>query len=667
MTVVSNQLSRTALLYLLASFVACNALLVGFLPWWLFAVAAVCAVWRILIFSGRVSFPAPWVRVGLVFLSGAVLFLQYRFSVSLNVFVTLLILGFSLKLLEIYQKQDAQFLLYLSLFVLMTVFLFSQMVGYTVLVFSVVVLVLSSLVAVHSDEAVLQATAWQPLRRGAWIFLAALPVMLFMFVVMPRLPPLWSMPLQTQQAKTGMSDSMSPGDIANLAQSSEIAFRASFPGGVPPRQSLYWYGLFLDQFDGVSWSQSCKQCLDFFSDASVTNNDRLYQVVLEPSGQPWVYLLHPAAINDTQMNRKPDGVVRYADNVVERRIYSAALLSSPAKKILSRAEHAQYLALPDIGNSQTRQLAQTWRQQSNNDETIVQKALDFYHTSFHYTLQPPLLRGDRIDDFLFNTRSGFCEHFSSSFVFLMRAAGIPARVAVGYMGGEVDAKNGFVVVRQYDAHAWAEVWLVDKGWQRVDPTAAVAPERIDLGFAGAYESNAAFAGNAGILQLRRFSLLNRIRLNFDRFDYLWSRWVLGYRDEQQSAFLQKLGLLTPWRIAVWSVAGVALAFLMLCVRLYWRERNRVYEHPATRSYRKLCRAYARLGFVREMPETPLQYAERIRAAGAPYAEQFAALSLAYHVWLYGVVSEEVNTTPINFIKGCRYLQIRLLWAVYAVQ
>jgi hypothetical protein len=216
-----------------------------------------------------------------------------------------------------------------------------------------------------------------------------------------------------------------------------------------------------------------------------------------------------------------------------------------------------------------------------------------------------------------------------------------------------------VVVRQYDAHAWAEVWLTDKGWQRVDPTAAVAPERIDLGFAGAYESNAAFAGNAGILQLRRFSLLNRIRLNFDRFDYLWSRWVLGYRDEQQSAFLQKLGLLTPWRIAVWSVAGVALAFLMLCVRLYWRERNRVYEHPATRSYRKLCRAYARLGFEREMSETPLQYAERIRAAGAPYAEQFAALSLAYHAWLYGAGSGEAKIPSSDFIGECRYLQLRV--------
>lgn len=657
----SNQLSRTALLYLLASFVACNALLVNFLPWWLFAVAAICAVWRMLIFSGRASFPVLWMKVGLVFLSGAALFWQYRFAVSLNVFVTLLILGFSLKLLEIYQKQDAQFLLYLSLFVLMTVFLFSQMVGYTVLVFAAVVLVLSSLVAVHSDEVVLQATAWQPLRRGAWIFLAALPVMLFMFVVMPRFPPLWSMPLQAQQAKTGMSDSMSPGDIANLAQSSEIAFRASFPSGVPPRQSLYWYGLFLDQFDGVSWSQSCKQCLDFFSDALSKNNSMSYQVVLEPSGQPWVYLLHPAAINDTRMKRKPDGVVRYADNVAERRIYSAALLSSPAKKILSRAERTQYLVLPNIGNSQARQLAQTWRQQSNRDEIVVQKALDFYHASFHYTLQPPLLRGDRIDDFLFNTRSGFCEHFSSSFVFLMRAAGIPARVAVGYMGGEVDAKKGFVVVRQYDAHAWAEVWLADKGWQRVDPTAAVAPERIDLGFAGAYESNAAFAGSAGILQLRRFSLLNRIRLNFDHFDYLWSRWVLGYRDEQQSAFLQKLGLLMPWRIAVWSAVGVAFAFLLLCVWLYWRERDRAHEQPATRSYRKLCRAYARLGFARDMSETPLQYAERIRAAGAPYAEQFAALSLAYHVGLYEGDSEKSTTPSRHFAAECRHLVWWLCW------
>lgn len=656
----SNQLSRHALLYLLSSFVACNALLLAFLPWWLFLVAAGCFVWRGLIFTGRASFPARILRVILVLISGTALFAQYRFSLSIDLFVTLLLLGFSLKLLELYQKQDAQLLLYLSLFVLMTVFLFAQTVGYAVLVFLAVIVVLSALIAIQSDEAVLQDAAWHPLRRGAWVFAAALPVMLFLFVVMPRLPPLWSMPLQTKQAKTGMSDSMGFGDVADLAKSSDIAFRASFTNGVPSRESLYWYGLFLDQFDGLRWSESCKYCLQPTTDVQ-EKNGKPYQVVLEASGQPWIYFLWPSAINSSLMRVKPDGMVRYVKNVTERRIYYADFLSTGAMQPLSAAGRAHYLALPTVGNEKATQLAAQWKKQSSNADEIVRHALDFYRASFHYTLQPPLLNNDRIDDFLFNTRKGFCEHFAGSFVFLMRAAGIPARVAVGYMGGEVDEGSGFVVVRQYDAHAWAEVWLEGSGWRRVDPTAAVAPERIDMSVADAYASQARFTSGADGFLLRQFSLLNRMRLELDRFDYVWSRWVLSYSEERQLAFLQKLGLLSPWRIAAWGAGIVALAFMALCIFLYWRERGDVKEHPATRHYRSLCNAYARLGIAREISETPLHFAERVSAAGVRHAEQFLVLSKEYHAWLY---QAELNSGALpspKFMVECRRLAWRLRW------
>jgi hypothetical protein len=228
------------------------------------------------------------------------------------------------------------------------------------------------------------------------------------------------------------------------------------------------------------------------------------------------------------------------------------------------------------------------------------------------------------------------------------------------MGGEVDEADGFVVVRQYDAHAWAEVWFEGRGWQRVDPTTAVAPERIEMSVADAYASSATFAGGAGGFLLRRFSLLNRMRLEFDRLDYVWSRWVLGYSDEQQLAFLQKLGLLTPWRIAMWGVGVVALAFMALCVFLYWRERGDVREHPATRQYRKLCNAYARLGVVREMSETPLHYAERVCAAGATQAKQFLVLSEEYHAWLYQAELNNAVPSP-KFMAECRCLAWRLRW------
>lgn len=654
---VAQQLSRPALLYLLASFSLCNALLSIYLPWWLLLVAAVCLVWRLFIFSGRTSFPAAWLRVVLVVLSGAALLAQFGFLLSVDIFVALLLLGFSLKLLEIYQNKDAQFLLYLAVFVLMTAFLFSQSVGYAVLVFWAVALVLASLVAVQSDAVVLQRDVWHPLRRGVWLFLMALPVMLFLFVVMPRLPPLWSMPLKTQQAKTGMSDSMRFGDVASLAKSSDIAFRASFPHEVPERKSLYWYGLFLDHFDGEQWSESCKHCTTSIPNITDQKAQKSfpYQVVLEPSGQPWVYLLKPSAIGDGRMKIKPDGIIRYVDNVRERRMYEARLLFSERLVSLSAAERDQYLSLPSTGNEAARKLASQWRQGVTSDAAVIKNALDFYHASFHYTLQPPILKDDRVDDFLFNTRSGFCEHFAGSFVFLMRAAGIPARVAMGYMGGEIDSKNGFVVVRQYDAHAWAEVWLPSSGWRRIDPTAAVAPERIDLGFEGAYASNPLFAGGENVFGSRQFSLLNRLRLEMDRLDYVWSRWVLGYDNERQSAFLKKMGLLSPLRVAVWSVVGVGLMFVGVCIFLYWREQRSNKEHPATRHYRRLCDAYARKGVARLAMETPVQYASRIRAAGLPYAEQFERLSAEYYEWMYNNEIKEKKNLMISFGKDCYFL------------
>lgn len=637
-----NQLSRNALLYLLAAFSACVLLLAIFLPWWLLPLASFCLLWRFLIFRGRLSFPSGWIKFVLVLLSGAALFMQFGFSVSLDVFVMLLLLGFSLKLLELYHQNSAQLLLYLSFFVLMTVFLFEQTPFYALLVFMATVLVLAAIVAVQSADSELQLQWWQPLRKAGVIFMLALPVMFFMFVVMPRLPPLWKMPLQAQHAKTGMSDSMSPGDIASLAQSADLAFRATFPEGVPNRHELYWYGLILDHFDGVSWTEFCRDCAEKWqnTDALPAQNiaGKSYQVILEPHGNQWAYVLLPSAVHDADMQINHDGIVRYSKDVGERRIYEALYMAPiiPARPILQHEK--KYLALPEKGNPQSRALARQWladNKKSNDDaRLIVQTALDFYHQSFSYTLQPPLLGEQRIDDFLFGTRSGFCEHFASSFVFLMRAAGIPARVVVGYMGGEIHEQDKYVVVRQYDAHAWAEVWLPDAGWVRVDPTAAVAPERIDLGFFDAFSNDENFSGDVGLAAFHQVALLNKLRLQLDRIDYLWARWVLGYEGSQQQQLLEKMGLLSPLRIAMWGGGGVLLMFISLCLYLYWREWWSAHELPATRRYRQLCHAYAQCGIERLPDETPLQYAEKIADTDYMGADVFLLLSQQYYAWLY---------------------------------
>lgn len=664
-----SQLSRTALLYLLSAFSACIALLSPFMPWWIPTLAAGSLLWRLLVFTGRLSFPSRLAKVLLVVLAGAALFLQYRFRMSLDFFVALLLSGFSLKLLELNRNRDTQILLYLSFFVVMTFFLFQQLPAYALLAFLSVLLLLAALVAAHSDEAVLARQWWQPLKKAGALYALALPVMLFMFVVMPRVPPLWYMPLQKQQqARTGMSDSMSPGDVASLANSSELAFRATFEGSLPDRQSLYWYGAYLDMFDGTRWTAYCSECTTIWQRsmsrpvviADEKTRVSAYQVILEPQGGKWVYVLNPSDIRDDGIWVNPDGMFRYARDVGQRKLYTANYWPRqdgvPAGQALP--SRSRYVALPPSGNARAKALAQQWRNAAAADAAVVQSALDYYRAAFTYTLQPPLLGDERVDDFLFNTRSGFCEHFAGSFVFLMRAAGIPARVAIGYMGGETSPQDRYVIVRQYDAHAWAEVWLPERGWVLVDPTAAVAPERIDRSFVDAFSGNPAFNMDTGLQAYRHVPLLNRLRLQWQHVDYLWARWVLGYEPERQQALLRRFGLLSPWKLAGMVAVSTLLAFAVLGIFLYWRHWWSAHEHRATRLYRQLCHAYAVCGLERAPSETPLQFAGRVTAAGMPGAGEFAGLSTQYYCWCYETAAQAL---PPGFMENARRLQRLLLW------
>lgn len=663
-----EQLSRTGLLYVLAAYGACVSLLAFFLPWWLLPVALGSAGWRLLVFAGRVSFPPSWLKVLLVLLSGAGLFAEYGITVSLDVFVMLLLLGFSLKLLELYHRPDARLLLYLAFFVLMTAFLFNQSPLFAVYVFTCVAVVLAALVALHSSEACLQRQWWQPLRRAGIVFAMALPVMLFMFVVMPRLPPLWVMPLQKQQARTGMSDTMSPGDIASLARSSELAFRVTFAGPVPERRELYWYGMLLDSFDGRTWKESCPDCLgQWRSSQSLVPAAAAvrYDVILEPHGGQWLYTLSPSIINERGVWVNVDGIYRYTRAVGQRQSYQARFLAGGQFQswLGEQTPTDNSRALPAEGNPRARALAQQWRAATADDQAVLQKALDFYHASFHYTLQPPPLGEQRVDDFLFNTRRGFCEHFAGSFVFLMRAAGIPARVAVGYMGGEVNAAERYVVVRQYDAHAWAEVWLAGRGWVRVDPTAAVAPERIELGFADAFAGDEQFALDGGLAAYRHIAWLNNLRLSLDRLDYLWARWVLGYEGDGQRQLLQQLGLSSPWRILLWVGIGTMLMFVLLLLYLLWREYTARQEPHVTRIYRYLCGLAGHCGVSRQPGETPLQFAARAADAGLPASQLFEELSAIYYRWCY-TPEPDGQGWPDGFAERARGVFLRWAWLAF---
>jgi transglutaminase-like putative cysteine protease len=442
--------------------------------------------------------------------------------------------------------------------------------------------------------------------------LQALPLAIALFVLVPRIAPLWNMQLDSGQARTGMSDSMSPGQVSRLTESSELAFRVQFEGEPPPPRERYWRGLTYSYFDGTTWRQASPPGWDreqlFYGgrgpspdwyraliNAAADRTGYRYRVIMEPSRQRWLYAL-AVPFTDFDGNALARDFRLVADGPVNG-AFSYTVRSvdvTGAVPALGDAERRLMLDLPEEGNAQARALAQRWRQRHRNDGALVQAALGYFREQpFFYTLEPPRIAGDTVDEFLFGTRQGFCEHYASSFTFLMRAAGIPARVVAGYQGGEMNAGD-YLQVRQYDAHAWAEVWLPGQGWVQVDPTAAVAPERVELGLRGAFDSAADGAGG-DFDGLNRLPVLFQLQQWADYVDFNWQKWVLGYRQQSQRDLLERLlGAVTPLRVGL-ALLGVVLVFSAVLGLLVLSRRRDTPVSPLEREFARLHRALAQRG------------------------------------------------------------------------
>lgn len=656
-----TQLSRTALLYILAVLVTSVALMYKNMAVWITIGALLCVVWRLFIFSGKLSFPPSWLKGLLVFFSMIGAFFQYRYSLSLDVFVSILMLGFSLRLLEVYHKQAAQMLLYLAIFVLMTYLLYEQTLVAGIFTLCQMLLIVAALIAINSNADSLNHYFLQPFKKASLVLLIALPLMAAIFLFMPRLNPLWNMPLQAQQAKTGMSEQMSPGDITQLTNSPDLVFRATFTGNMPARDELYWQAFVFDEFDGRQWKNNCECNYTWLNTikSSLPDSSQMslwqYQIMLEPHGNHWLFALPNTYIQDDRVRTNGDNLFRSRREVVDKMAYEARVFSKSNTQVLSTAESIRYKKLPKMGNPQARKLAEMWRLENSQDKEIVDKALNLYRNSMRYTLTPPALGVDSIDDFLFVTKAGFCEHYASSFVFLMRAAGIPARVILGYQGGEINTQNNYVVVRQYDAHAWAEVWLLGRGWVKIDPTAVVNPERIDAGFEAVFANSAALNSPLNLNAYRNINMLNLLRLKLDYMDYAWSRWVVGYNANLQNNLLDRLGLTSPFKMVMWIVIASVFFFGMFIVFLLVANRREQHEHSLTIRYRKLISAYERFGIRRSLSETPLQFAERVKKSQLAYADEFKIISLRYNDWFCCNRKEKLGILQWQ----CLYWQIQL--------
>lgn len=608
---ISAPLSAKQSLWLFGTAVLVFAPLAPYLPEWLSTLTSLIMVWRGVLLWRHASLPPRWLLVVMVFAGVAGIAWHFHGLFGRNPGVALLALLFALKLLEMRSVRDGFAVVLLGYFLTLTQFFYAQNIGNAAVTLAGVALTTATLVILNHRR----QPAGRALRLAGLMLLQAVPFMLVLFVLFPRVQgPLWGLPVDAFSGLTGLSDSMTPGSISQLSQSDAIAFRAKFTGEfegrAPPQIVLYWRGPVLSLFDGRTWKLGrvfVSSRLPYLPRGAAVN----YAVTLEPHYKPWLFAMElPATIpaegliaSDYQLLAKSPVRVRLRYQMTSYPEIMAGVDEAPA--ILREA-----LQLPALFNPRARALAEQWRAELGaNDTGIIRRMLDFYRRqTFIYTLSPPLLGNHSVDEFLFDSKRGFCEHFSAGFVFMMRAAGIPARVVTGYQGGELNPIDGTLIVRQSDAHAWAEVWLKGRGWLRIDPTAAVAPTRIELNLARALP-----VGEARPLLARpEFMWLLQMRYRWDALANVWNQWVLGYNPQRQRELLANLGMPSPdWQKMTAVLTGFCGILLLGYTVLAIYQRQRL--SPVQVAWNRFSKILARRGLPRKPWEGPYAYAERITA------------------------------------------------------
>ncbi len=621
------------------------------LPFWVSSLSVMLLVWRTYLAYCNRPLPPRWLLFAVMAGSVGGILIGFHTLFGREAGVTLLILLAALKLLELRSARDATVVIYLACFVIITGFFYSQSMLTALFMLATLTVILATWVHLQSGTLALRPR----LRIAGILLLQAIPLAFILFVLFPRVEgPLWGLP-QDAYTSSGLDDRMSPGSVGKLALSDAVAFRVMFKDHPPQRDQMYWRGPVLWDFDGHTWTQGRGSFKPPQLDSLAYPID--YTVTLEPQNKNWLFALEMPTQISIPAAMTYDFQLRQNSPVTSRERYSAhSQLGYRANAEEDPRQLQRALTFPYNSNPRAQQLAREWHNNSTSDEAVISTALAYFNREgFHYTLSPPQLGANEIDDFLFGTRKGFCEHFASGFVFLMRAAGIPARVVTGYLGGEYNDLGDYYIVRQSDAHAWAEVWLRRRGWVRIDPTAAIAPARVELGMAAALpESDSAAlplmvrAQSPALINVP--SWLVNVRFKLDALTNKWNLWVLGYNPERQFAFLTRMGMeeITWQRMAFAMMAGMALlvGFFTLLMLRQLTVRN---IDEVQRLYLKFCRALAKKGIVRETHEGPQDFAARAAQIKPQFAPAIADITARYAALRYG----QSDAMDVNGIQALR--------------
>lgn len=618
--------------WLVLSLALAMAPLVPHMPYWVSAFWAACALLRL---AGRETLLAQWLRLAIAGVTVAGVIAEYRTVLGPQGGVALLVCMSALKLLETQTSRDRALMVLIGYFLLLANLIHDQGLVVAAYLFGVATLLTGVLVGLQPSTGI-DRTA--PFAIGARLMLQALPIAVIMFLLFPRIPSPFGGLTQVQTGRTGLSETMQPGSVSQLIESDEIAFRAEFEGPPPPRSELYWRGPVLWDFDGRSWRPAASLPTSRV-DSHATRGRRVdYAVTLEPHRQRWLFTLGlPARPPDFPAQATADFQWLAHKPITERIHYRhSAFLEYEMDVRLAASARASALDLPAGYNPRARELVEGWLTQGHTDQALMRRALEYFREEpFYYTLRPPALGEHFVDDFLFDTRRGFCEHYASAFVVLMRLGGVPARVVTGYQGAERNALGDYWIVRQRDAHAWAEAWFPERGWLRVDPTAAVAPDRVERGI------GAALPATERPVATWDSPFLHPLRQAWDLVNTRWNQWVIGYDHQRQRDFLSRLHpMLSTLRGMIWALligAAVMLSILFWGLRPRF-ERPRV--DPAVRLYARFKARVRRAGLDTPANEGPLDLARRVARVRPDLASGARAIAVQYAALRYGGAPRE---------------------------
>ncbi|MGR9012250.1 MAG: transglutaminase TgpA family protein [Gammaproteobacteria bacterium] len=619
------ELDKNIVIFLLSSIGLIVLPHVYHIPIVVFGFFCLLLAWRFIGIWKQHWLPGRLVIFLLVVCGVALLYRQHQGVFGRDAGTNLFITALGLKLLEIKKERDLYLINYLAFIVAASQFLYEQSILMAAYILLVCCLLLATLVYINSSKAQTLAA----LKSAVIITVQALPIAVALFILFPRVEaPRWMLFNDTHQARVGLSDSMEPGSISDLGMSDELVFRVKFAGAVPTPQQRYWRGPVLSHTDGKRWTQTAfKKPL---RSPAVTGTAYQYTILMEPQDKNWVFALDMPTVFASPLSRNSGYQLTTLNSPEQRSEYKVTSYADYNTGPINRSEYKTATQLPGEPSDKIKQLVGQLHGFDSAPDTFINQLLNhFREEDFHYTLTPPVMDENPIESFLFKTRYGFCSHYASAFVYLMRVAHVPARVVTGYQGGELNKVGDFLEIRQADAHAWAEVWLENRGWVRVDPTAAIAPERIERNINLNRQTAYGFetANSSAYHWLRQAGQLWR------SVDYNWQRWVINYDNKSQSNFLSSFGISDLKTLAYGMIAVIGSITAVLCWFLFYRKPKTA--DKVLLIYNRFSKKLAKHGLVRNTGEGVKDFAARVKIKLPEQATEVDQITAVFIKLRYG--------------------------------